>query len=985
MANVSRTPDYYGYLPDFNSYVEPMTGQFRGWYGGAQAVQVGQNGQYSSNAAAYRLDMPQGAAVTACSLSTTLTPTSTLTQPFTLRCSVISGTDPRNNANILASQTYTVTSSDRPVTKSFSFSGLNIQDGVFCFRISVEQGVGYVNVSDLTAGATYTMPALSVSLSPATAYDIPSSLLPDYRNTVVASIGNLFGQKPTVTLTYNSATVTPEPGILGNDRYEIRCSGLYAAFGATGSSIRVNVSVSDALGRTATGSFTLLKPQGSTATATAPKSTTADGTMATVFSWSMSDAWGAQTGAELQWSTDNATWESLASVSGSAMTWTAPALKFPAGTIYWRVRVTNTFGVVGPWSNAVSFTVRYDAVSQVIPVNSQTSGGFNRSVDKTFQVGLETSGQVYTPFTIASAVFYWREGASGTWTDVSMTPAADNRTAAVTIAADTFPTGTIQWYAEATDNTNRTTETAVYTLTALVAEVQAVPISPINTVESGNGTITLRWSYASVDGSLQTAARVQWRQNPSAEWVQTQINDSAVFHQFVVPANTFDAGVVYWRVAARNSAGTWGPYSDTVSFKVLSAPHVAGVTGDGKPFLTISWQTPTQSEYGQQAYKIEVDGKLYGPYFGADVRSYTLKEPLEDGTHEVKVAAQNRFGLWSEWAEGNVVVTNNPGSRPFNVVAAAAEGMAVIYMANATIAPIITRQPQDYQRGTDGNAYFQITYKTWANYSPASPGITSNWQYRTGPNAAWYAYTGTVLAGTIAMPAVTSASNAYQYRVKIKNAVGEVYSDPATFYYREPLGVCSDIREGEWQAPTGYFMIYRNGKLIGKTYENFFVDRAAIGQVEYQVIQVLKNGCYRRGAVTQETADVHVDCPTLFPLYGSGAPLPLTLSENSRRTQEIQRSGEVIYTQYEGATFPEAEIGEHKSLSISGDCAWTWDQKDDADAFEALLGLPVIYKTPGGEMVVGVLDGFTQRDAHFYRTARFTIQQMDWRDFRDEP
>jgi hypothetical protein len=234
------------------------------------------------------------------------------------------------------------------------------------------------------------------------------------------------------------------------------------------------------------------------------------------------------------------------------------------------------------------------------------------------------------------------------------------------------------------------------------------------------------------------------------------------------------------------------------------------------------------------------------------------------------------------------------------------------------------------------------------------------------------------------MPAVTSASNAYQYRVKIKNDVGEVYSDPATFYYREPLGVCSDIREGEWRAPTGYFMIYRNGKLIGKTYENFFVDRAAIGQVEYQVIQVLKDGCYRRGAVTQGTADVHVDCPTLFPLYGSGAPLPLTLSENSRRTQEIQRSGEVVYTQYEGATFPEAEIGEHETLSVSGDCAWTWEEKDKADYFKSLLKKPVIYKTPGGERVVGVLSGYTKKDAHFYQTARFTIQQMDWRDFADE-
>jgi len=153
--------------------------------------------------------------------------------------------------------------------------------------------------------------------------------------------------------------------------------------------------------------------------------------------------------------------------------------------------------------------------------------------------------------------------------------------------------------------------------------------------------------------------------------------------------------------------------------------------------------------------------------------------------------------------------------------------------------------------------------------------------------------------------------------------------------------------------------------------------------VSYDVIQVLPGGYYTRGTAIVESVEVPVSAPTLIPL-GTTNYLTLRLSEDPRRVQDIQREAEVVYTQYEGATFPEAEIGEHETLSVSGDCAWTWEEKDKAETFRSYLKKPVIYKTPGGERVVGVLTGYTKKDAHFYRTARFSIQQMDWRDFVDE-
>ena len=64
--------------------------------------------------------------------------------------------------------------------------------------------------------------------------------------------------------------------------------------------------------------------------------------------------------------------------------------------------------------------------------------------------------------------------------------------------------------------------------------------------------------------------------------------------------------------------------------------------------------------------------------------------------------------------------------------------------------------------------------------------------------------------------------------------------------------------------------------------------------------------------------------------------------------------------------------------------AYTHEQSAEAAAFEALIGKPVIYKTPGGACVVGVLEGFQRRDPLFFKSYSFSVSQMDWRDFVDE-
>lgn len=722
------------------------------------------------------------------------------------------------------------------------------------------------------------------------------------------------------------------------------------------------------------GSFTV-RYAGATVTLTAPTSGSRDGAEAIPFGWSINAGDGSIQRTVMEVSTDDGlTWQTLVDRSARVTSYTADPGQFPAGALRWRVTAYNEYqdaSAVTPVQ--ASFTVTYSAVSQVIPVNSPTSGIIGAGSSRTFAVALQASGVVHTPFTISDATFYWRSGESGDFTAVAMTP--DGNTASVTIPAGTFPSGVIQWYAEATDNTGRTTSTGTYTLQALNATVEAAPIAPISTLESGSGPIVFRWTYGSIDGAPQDKAQIRYSTDGGASWdMLPDIPGSDTVT--TVPAGTFPGGTVTWQVRAYNEAGTEGPWSSSVSFISFAAPLVDGVTGDGKPFLTISWQTE-----GQRAYEIEVDGKTYGPYSGEDVRSYTLPEPLAAGSHLVRVRAQNRYSLWSEWAEGNVSVRNVPGTV---VSLSADDGVSVLVsMLGSQPAPVITDQPQDIT--TVSAARLRVGF--------VPPGVLTvlkaQWFRQAPGSTTWTATSKEQTISTNAPGLVLNLSaeqvqeySGYKFRVRLRTDTGTIFSREMLLTYGSSESK-SPLITGYFPAPTGYFLIYRDGELIAKTYEIRFVDRTALGTHEYSVIQVLPNGYYTRSNPAKVTATASVKCPMIGRLDG-GEFIELKLSDSSRRTQNFARRRQVAYTQYAGAKYPAAEIGEHETLTGSFDVAYPQKDAAAADAFEALLSEAVILKTPGGKVVVGILEGWDLGDMRFYKSYRCTLQQMDWGEFIDD-
>ena len=929
---------------------------------------------------------------------------------------------------------------------------------------------GYVN-NWQQASFTVTYGSLQVTAS-------PPSIYADETVTIGFN-GTRLGQTVKIQPYYGSSTPLGSEISVTSDTYELDGNeSWFNTAAVTGDTMRVTLHASDTLGRTNnSGSFELKRRQALTPTITNPTGTKDAGSTIT-FSWTSSGD-GTQTKATLEWSTDRITWQALTTRSGTAQSWTAPAGKFPypGGLIYWRIKLTNSYGKESAWvqgsftaqytpasatlitptsgsrdgaesipfswtstkgsgsingtqmqvstddgvnwktvldasrqtlsytSNPAAFpsgtlkwrvrfsdsyagyvdnwqearfTVAYDAVSQAVPVNTPTSGIISANTARVFQIGLQASGPVYAPFTVSAATFYWRSGESGDFTAVTMTP--NGNTASATIAAGTFPSGILQWYAEATDNTNRTTSTDTYTLQALNANVEAAPVSPVNTLESGSGPITFIWSYGSIDGTPQSKAQIRYSSDGGTHWT-TLPDISGSGTRTTVAAGTFPGGTITWQVRAYNSAGTAGPWSASVSFLSFSAPLVSGVTGDGKPFLTVSWQVE-----GQQAYEVEVNGRTYGPYYGEDVRSYTLPEPLPDGTYVARVRAQNRYGLWSEWAEGNVDVANNQATT-FSLAVVIPPANTFInlswdnmFVLNPPI--LISQSPRSYQ-ATSGSVVFTVSFRTSAFAS-----VKWQRQVKTQNSSVWQSFgavTTTAAGATKATFQITASQSldGNQYRFHLWNDACDVYSDPATFRYLSPSMYTSLPNNRDIYPETGYFIIYRDGVPIGKTYARIFADRTAVGQPTYTVIQVFKNGYYQSSDEKTAPRALQLRCPVIAPLDG-GDFIELKLSENSQRTQRFTRSRQVIYTVYAGMTFPAAEVGEHETLTGSFDVAYLQTDADSADAFAALLGEAVILKTPGNQVAVGILEGWELGDMRFYRSYSCTLQQMDWGEFIDE-
>ena len=282
----------------------------------------------------------------------------------------------------------------------------------------------------------------------------------------------------------------------------------------------------------------------------------------------------------------------------------------------------------------------------------KATGYVDPNVAQTFRWDLVPSGEYwcYGSWTQVSATFYWRNGTSGAWTSSSISGSTQEKT----LAASTMGTGTVQWYVTTTDNRGTTASSDVYTITTGDMAHIATPITPAGTLENADASIRFTWMDSSETGALPSGADLDYSEDGETWTTFGQPRTSDTYYD--APGGTLPSGTVYWRVRSLNADGVAGEWSSPLSFLCFASPDPPVVTTDGKPLLTVTWQS-----IDQQAYDVNVDGVTYGPYFGS-VRNFQTPEYLTDGPHNVSVRVQNKYGLWSEPGSAAITVTNVPGA-----------------------------------------------------------------------------------------------------------------------------------------------------------------------------------------------------------------------------------------------------------------------------------------------------------------------------------
>ena len=285
---------------------------------------------------------------------------------------------------------------------------------------------------------------------------------------------------------------------------------------------------------------------------------------------------------------------------------------------------------------------------------SPTSGAIIKTHDNQFAWRARATDSRCAPeVEQASAVFRWRSGTSGAIHTISIS----GNTQSVTVPANTFAgTTSIQWQVAVTANSGVTTPSNWMTLSTADATPTAAPLSPVDTVIDGSKDVLFQWQHSISTGTAQSKADLQ-KSTDGSTWT-TLATVTGAARQWTCPAGTLTSSIKYWRVRTYNADGIAGAWSDAAQIVVIAAPTAPSIqiksTG-ARP--SISWQTSEQ-----EAYQVELDGKLSGGTHYGTEKTWTSPAYLTDGSHTVRVRVQNQYGMWSDWGAAALPVTNTPGA-----------------------------------------------------------------------------------------------------------------------------------------------------------------------------------------------------------------------------------------------------------------------------------------------------------------------------------
>lgn len=458
--------------------------------------------------------------------------------------------------------------------------------------------------------------------------------------------------------------------------------------------------------------------------------------------------------------------------------------------------------------------------------------------------------------------------------------------------------------------------------------------------------------YPCVPKLVQSSATFQWRTVPNGTIHSSSISGNT--SSFTVPAGTFTGTSIQWRIIVTANSGKtttsdWKTLSTADAISVASAISPNGEIVDTTAPVAFTWSHIIST--GTQQTKAELQ-------LSADKQTWSALATVT-GAETTYTAPPNTLGSGTKYWRVRTYNTDNAAgawSEPAEFICVGAPAAPIVSIRAQTPRPVVGWQSAEqlaYQVKLAGQPISSVYYgteKTWTSPTYLPDG-------------------------------------AYTVRVRVQNEYGlwSPWGEAALQVVNVPGAALSLTVEAEdaallaWQTTGSYdfFLIYRDGRLIGRTTERSFTDSASVGAVRYQV-----RGCYgssaNYGLSPEVAATIAVQYITLSDM-DTGAILPLPYSESAHRTTSRTRKQEVQAVQLAGRAYPVIERSEHMAQSISVACAFY--TQEDCAALEDMLGHLVTVRTPEGRMVTGCLAQLTERtDGGFYSVYTFSVDQADWEE-----
>ena len=623
---------------------------------------------------------------------------------------------------------------------------------------------------------------------------------------------------------------------------------------------------------------------------------------------------------------------------------------------------------------------------------SPASGYVNNHEAITFSWTPKTDAKTIDPLSQASAVFRWKDGASGTVHTVNV-----GTDEFVTLAADTLPNSSeIMWQVQLTsDDGVQDPSPAWYTVTTIDATPTVTGISPSGGYVSGSDTATFRWNYDISTGTQQSAWELQVKAAAADNWTD-YASGSTSDTEVTVSGSGLPSGNAMWRVRGANSDSVWSDWSDPLTYVTVAPPRppVVSITErTARP--TVTW---TSSD--QQAFRVNIGDYDSGIVFGTD-KTFKCPVYLKNGEITIRVKVVNDLNLWSDWGETVFQLSAAQGTAPtLYVTGGVSAGLSwttsdspdgfLVYRDGVLIGETAGEgggggstaetpsDPDDWEAGS-----FVTSYGTEANSetnlrtrirtkSAGVPTDVTRIRAETGYKFFVYGWNGSTYLGgwKAGSGSFTTASMTNAHVTDVDTAA--MYAAGAT-----KLRLCLMNDDASTDISTSaaeHVIFYREIPSGAVTYTD---QLAAPGYHSWFVRSVYDGSdAYADSAAVQ--AEIAVGTNVIAELGGEW--IDIGLSAVQAPTETETRGAAVAMLTLAGAIYPVPEVGPQRTRTMPVSFA-TLDPAA-ADRFCALEGKIVVCKTRHGRQIIGIMPSITRGQNWAMTTCSAVIQEVDESAYR---